>query len=134
MFRFNKAYFIWMLTLLAAEIFIGVFMHDSIIRPYGGDFLVVILIYCFVKSFTTWATKTACIAVLLFAYLIEVLQYFKLLVHLGLKNSTMAKLILGNAFSWTDMLMYTLGILFVAYAERAASAKRAKKALTAFAE
>jgi len=71
----------------------------------------VILIYCFVRTFVAWPVKATLIGVLMFAYTVEVSQYFKLLVHLGLKQSKLMNIILGNAFSWTDMLAYTLGIL-----------------------
>ena len=48
---FNKTYFLLALLLLLAEVLIALYLHDALIRPYGGDFLVVILLYCFVKSF-----------------------------------------------------------------------------------
>jgi hypothetical protein len=110
---FNKAYFLLFSGLLAAECIIGVCLHDGFIRPYGGDFLVVVLIYCFAKSFLQLPVKTAAAAVLLFAYAVEVSQHFKLVARLGLKNSLVANILLGNSFSWCDMLMYTLGILLV---------------------
>jgi len=48
---FNKTYFLLALLLLSVELFIGFFVRDAVIRPYGGDFLVVILLYCMLKSF-----------------------------------------------------------------------------------
>jgi hypothetical protein len=44
MLRFHLRYFLLSVLLLGVEIFIGAYMHDDIIRPYGSDFLVVILI------------------------------------------------------------------------------------------
>ncbi len=49
--EFNWYYFVLTILLLGLEIIIALFAHDSIIRPYIGDLLVVILLYCFVKSF-----------------------------------------------------------------------------------
>ena len=46
--KFKRSYFLWTITLIFIEIVIALFVHDGIVRPYGGDFLVVILIYCFV--------------------------------------------------------------------------------------
>jgi hypothetical protein len=116
--RFDKSYFALTMLLFATEAFIGAYLHDKLIRPFGGDLLVVILIYCFVKSFfdTPWL-KTA-IATLLFAYLVEVSQYFNLLGHLGLQRSKMATILLGHSFSWGDMLCYTLGIAVVVAIEQ----------------
>ena len=126
MLCFNKKYFALTILLLLTEVIIGVYLHDAIIRPYGGDFLVVILIYCFVKSFLKLPVIKAAVYVLLFAYAVEVSQYFKLAVHLGLKHSTVANIILGNSFSWVDMLAYTLGILLVVLVEKIVSKQTAK--------
>lgn len=113
MLGFYIRYFIATLLLFVIEFIIGADVHDAIIRPYGGDFLVVILLYCFIKSFVnTPVFKTAC-GVLLFAYIVEVSQYFHLVSLLGLQNSKTAKILLGTSFSFTDLLAYTLGILLV---------------------
>jgi Protein of unknown function (DUF2809) len=113
MFKFNSTYFVLAIVLFLVEFFIGFYMHDAIIRPFGGDFLVVILLYCFVKSFVNTRVTTTAISVLLFAYVIETLQYFHIVNVLGLQNSRIACIIIGTGFSWIDMLMYTLGILLV---------------------
>ena len=117
MFRFQKNYFLLAFILLCVEILIALFIHDSFIRPYVGDFLVVILIYCFVKSFLRIPVITAAIFVLLFAYTVEIAQYFNLATQAGLQNNRVAKIILGNSFEWKDMLAYTCGILFTLFVE-----------------
>ncbi|UOE46865.1 DUF2809 domain-containing protein [Mucilaginibacter sp. SMC90] len=113
----NKPYFILTLILFITEVFIGIYLHDKLIRPFGGDLLVVILIYCFVKTCvnTPWL-KTA-VGALFFAYMIEISQYFNLLAHLGLQNSKLAAILLGHSFSWGDMLSYTIGISIVILTE-----------------
>ncbi|MVN22821.1 ribosomal maturation YjgA family protein [Mucilaginibacter arboris] len=113
LFQFHKKYFFLALLLFVTEVLIAVYLHDAIIRPYGGDFLVVILIYCFVKSFLNTPVKATALAVLLFSYLIETLQYFHIVDILGLEKSTIARIVIGTSFSWTDLLAYTLGILLV---------------------
>jgi len=99
-----------MLLLFAIESIIGADFHDTIIRPYGGDFLVVILIYCFVKSFVDTPVVNTALGVLLFSYLIEASQYFHLVTLLGMQHSKFVKIMLGTSFSFTDLLAYTLGI------------------------
>lgn len=117
MITFNKVYFFLTAFLLFSEAFIGVYLHDALIRPYGGDFLAVILLYCFVKSFfNTRVFPTAC-CVLILSYLIEFSQYFHLVDLLGLQDSRVAVMLMGNYFSFTDMLAYTLGILLVVVVE-----------------
>jgi len=118
MFRFHKWYFGFALLLFITEILIAAYMHDAIIRPYGGDFLVVILIYCTVKSFFNTPVLPTAIGVLLFAYLIEVSQYYHLVYLLGLGNNKLACIIMGTGFSWMDMLSYTLGIGLVVLIEK----------------
>ena len=116
--RFNINYFALAILLLLVEICIGLYIHDALIRPYGGDFLVVILLYCLIRSFTdTPAFKTA-IGVLIFSYSVEISQYFHLVKLLGLQNSRIALLILGSNFTLTDILCYTLGILLIIVIEK----------------
>jgi len=112
-FYFHKGYFLLFLLLLGLEIVIAAYVHDSFIRPYGGDYLVVIFLYSLVRSFLDLSVRLAAILVLLFSYLIETLQYFHFADHLGLKASSLARILLGSYFSWTDILCYTLGIMTV---------------------
>jgi len=108
--RFQLKYFIPATILFLIEVFIALFVHDNFIRPFLGDVLVVILIYCFIKSFINSPVIITAIAVLLFAYLIELLQYFNIVTFLGLQNSDLARIVIGTSFEWTDLLAYTLGI------------------------
>jgi len=117
MFRFYRSYFLFTLLLLTAEFLIGLYVHDAFIRPYGGDFIVVILIYCFVKTFVDMPVLPAAGLVLCFSYAVEFSQYFHLVDHLGLQNSKTARLLLGTSFSVIDLLLYTLGALLVILVE-----------------
>ena len=113
MLQFNYRYFLYTIVLFIIEVLIALYVKDAIIRPYGGDFLVVILLYYFVRTF--WKSKPLPIAlgVLIFAYTVEVLQYFNIVKFLGLKGNRLAEIIIGTGFSWWDMVAYTLGILTV---------------------
>jgi len=82
--KFNWYYFVLTILLLGLEILIALFVHDGIIRPYIGDLLVVILIYCFVKSFVNTPVFMTAVSVLLFSYTVEILQYLKITNVLGL--------------------------------------------------
>ncbi|RZL45319.1 MAG: DUF2809 domain-containing protein [Pedobacter sp.] len=115
-FTFNIFYFGWFLILLVTEILIGLLLNNWI-RAYFGDFLVVIMLYALLKSFLLVQTKKALIYVLLFSYLIEILQYFHFVEVLGLQHISLAKIIIGNYFSWVDILMYSLGIIFISAIE-----------------
>jgi hypothetical protein len=111
--RFAKKYFFVAGLLFITEISIALFLHDNFIRPYVGDYLVVILIYCFFMSFVAAPIWKIAFATLLFSYLIETLQYFNLVGILGLQDSRIANIIIGNSFAWADILAYTLGVFTV---------------------
>lgn len=117
-----------MLTVLlfGIEILIAKFAHDQIIRPYIGDLLVVMLIYCFVKSFLNTAVLPAALSVLVFAYAIETLQYFNIVERLGLGNSKIARIVIGTSFEWIDLVAYTLGIGLVLFLENSIGKRKVK--------
>lgn len=110
MFKFNVNYFLIAIVLFITEALIAAFMHDNFIRPWFGDYLVVMLIYCFIRAFMAIPVMPAALFVLLLSYGIEMAQYFNVLDVLGLRNSATANLVLGNYFSWTDILAYSLGV------------------------
>jgi hypothetical protein len=108
------------LLLFGIEVLIALYLHDRIIRPYIGDLLVVILIYCCVKAVINAPVFATALGVLLFAYAVETLQYFRVVDLLGLGHSKLARVIIGSSFEWMDMLAYTLGIGLVLILERLA--------------
>lgn len=110
MFSFQFRYLLLTITLFIIEILIAAFMHDAFIRPIFGDYLVVMLIYCAIHTVVYANFRILCLTVLGIAYTIEITQYFHLIEILGLKHSRPAQWILGNGFSWGDMLAYTLGV------------------------
>ncbi len=117
MLKFNIRYFLLTLALFITEVLIGVYAHDRWIRPYGGDVLIGILIYCFIKSFFKLSVWPTTIAVLLFCYVVETLQYFHFVGMIGLAHSRVACIVLGTSFSWVDMLSYTIGMGLVVLME-----------------
>jgi len=116
--RFSQVYFLMSLVLLFIEILIGIFAHDNYIRPFGGDFLVVILLFCLVKTIFDLPTLTVASSVLLFAYLVEWSQYLKLADRLHLSRPGLARTLLGDYFSWTDMGCYTMGFVGIILVEK----------------
>ena len=121
--KFRRHYLVLASVIFIIEILIALFAHDKIVRPYIGDFLVVILIYCFLKSFIDISILKAAISVLIFSYFIEILQHFNIVGRLGLQNSRLARTIIGTSFEWVDLIAYTLGILAVLYFEKIMAGK-----------
>ena len=115
---FNARSFIIFLILFTIEVIIAIYVTQHFIRHWFGDFLIVIMLYYFLKSFLKITPLYMAIAVLIFAYFIEFLQLTKLLEILHLEHNKLANLIFGNTFSITDLIAYTLGIITVLITEK----------------
>lgn len=110
-------YLLCFIVILAVEVFIGMYVRDAFVRPYLGDALVVVLIYCFVRIFIPCGIRWLPVYVFAFACFIEVMQYFRLVDVLGLTNRV-ARIVLGSTFDLKDILSYAAGCLFILIAER----------------
>lgn len=106
-------YLIAAMAFFIIEVLIALYVHDDIIRPWGGDVLVVVLLYCFVRGVTRLNLLTAAAVVLVFSWFVEALQYLQIIRILGLEGNTVARTVIGTTFSWTDIVAYTLGIALV---------------------
>lgn len=112
-FTFRASYFILALAFFFVEVLIALYIHDDFIRPYVGDFLVVILLYCSVRTVLKVSVLSVAIGVLIFSFLIEIGQYFHFVSLIGLGNSTLARVVLGDSFATSDLLAYALGIAVI---------------------
>ena len=115
---FNKNYFIAFVILFLIEVAIATFFKAGFIRHTFGDFLVVILLYCFFKSLIKGTILFVAITTLVIAYIIEFLQLTDFLLVLGLNQNKWANLIFGNSFSVQDLVAYTLGIAITLLIEK----------------
>ena len=111
--HFNKTYFTGFVILFITEALIATFLKTGFIRHTFGDFLIVILLYCFIKSFLIIKPIHAALCVLIISFIIEFLQLGNLLEHLNLQKSTIAKIVLGSTFQISDLVAYTLGVIAV---------------------
>jgi hypothetical protein len=109
----NKTYLVISILLLVVEIAIALFVKDQFIRPIFGDYLASILLFYMIATFATFSENKIAILTLIISYTIEVLQYIHILELLHLDKIKILNIVLGNSFSWTDMLAYSLGILTV---------------------
>jgi hypothetical protein len=118
MLIFKPGFFILTVALFIIELLIALFMHDDFVRPYVGDYLVVMLIYCFARTFVNASPWKIAIGVLLFSFILEFLQYFHIVDKLGLSGNTIAKTIIGYGFEWKDLLAYTIGVATILFLDR----------------
>ncbi len=117
MIKFNAKYFSLAILLFLIETLIAIFLDDRIIRPFGGDILVIPLIYCALKAFWPLRPRPAVLLVFAFACLIEALQYLNLVDRLGLRDNRLLATVLGTTFDGKDLLAYAIGAALVLIAE-----------------
>ena len=100
-------------ALLLTEVLIALFVHDSLIRPYAGDILVVAVVYFFLRILIPEKCAGLPTAVFVFAVAVEVSQYFCLAELLGITNPVL-KVALGAVYDTKDIVCYGIGCLFLA--------------------
>ena len=109
----NLKYFISFIILLCTETCI--LFTDGFIRHTVGDYFVVILLYCFVKSFFNFPVKKTAFVILGISFCVEFLQLTGLPNIAPFASSQVSKIILGTTFVFTDLIAYSLGIATVLY-------------------
>ena len=114
-FRFSLKYFLLSLLIFIIEVVIATILKDwYFVRAFVGDILVVVLVYMLINSFFDCRNKNKLLFfVFVFAVFVEMLQYFKLAEKLGFQKGSPAYIIIGNYFSWEDILCYAIGCLSV---------------------
>lgn len=111
--KFRIAYAIVTVLLIAVEVCIALFVHDSFVRPYLGDAIVVIPVYTFVRIFFPTRFRLLPLYVFLFACCVEVSQAFHLVNLLELGNSAFFCTLLGTSFAWADIPCYAAGCVLL---------------------
>lgn len=112
---FNPYYFVAFLCLLLIESCIAIFLKDGFIRYTVGDFLAVMLLYCFFKSFIKAHNLHIAITTLIIAYCIELFQLTDMVRYGMLKEYKWIGIILGSHFSIGDLIAYSLGTVSILY-------------------
>lgn len=117
-FSISRKYLLITAIIFLIEVFIAAFVRDALIRPFVGDVLVVILVYCFLRIFLKGRTWKIALGVLLFACVIEILQYFDYVKRLGLENNRVLSMAMGRTFELTDFAAYLAGFLLIIFTEK----------------
>ncbi len=113
----KKVYFISFLVLLFIEVCIALWIKDDFIRPYLGDFLVVILIYSFLMFISNSTVVQGLLIVLLFSFAVEFFQLINIVKVLQYQPPKIVIIILGSSFSVLDLIAYVIGIIFTGVLE-----------------
>jgi hypothetical protein len=105
-------------AIFATEVLIALFVHDALIRPYGGDALAVVLVYAGLRAVTSLRVVPAILAALAIAFGVELGQYIGLLDLLGWRGNKLAAIVLGSDAEWRDVIAYTAGAIATLLVER----------------
>lgn len=92
--------------ILALEILIALYVHDTFVRPFLGDVLVVVLLYAGFRTILKTAASKVLIGVVCFAFFVEFLQFINFADTLAIADHSVGEIILGSTF---DLLAYLLG-------------------------
>ena len=92
-------------ALLGIEVVIALFVHDSFVRPYLGDVLAVVTVYCGARIIFAVKPRFLSIWVTALAFAVELLQ----LTDLSERVGSITAVILGSTFDIKDLLCYAVG-------------------------
>ncbi len=120
--RFHRGYALATLLVFAIEVLIALFVRDRFVRPYLGDTLAVIMVYLGVRATLRIGAIPAAAAAFAVAVAVEFGQYFNILDALGLRDSQIARVVLGTGFEPWDFVAYAVGALIAVGAELVAAA------------
>ena len=109
MIKYNKIYLSLFLLLFLIEILIAKYA-TGFIRHTIGDYLVVILLYTFIKSIFKISIEKVILITFSISFIIEFLQLSGLQNMYPKEYSKALKIILGTSFSIGDLVAYTLGV------------------------
>ena len=107
-------YLILSAVLFLIEFLIAVFVPSpSWLRDYGGDMLIIPLIYCLVRIFIKVLPKLMPFLMCCVGFIFEIAQYFHICDILGFEKGSVMRIIIGTSFSWMDIFCYIAGMLLI---------------------
>jgi hypothetical protein len=118
MFQFNLKYFLIFISIFIIEVIIAIYIKDNFIRPYFGDYLVIFLVYYFLLSCINADKNKIALGVLVFAFTVEIIQYFQVLSYFNLEKNRILRIVAGNTFSFEDLIIYTIAFLTIIFFNR----------------
>ena len=113
-FKFYYKSFLIAIFIFAVEVLIATELKNIFfVRAYLGDVFVVMLMYYFIKTFFDFNSTKLIVGIFIFSCLIEFAQYFHFAEFMGLKENRVMMTVLGNSFSWIDILCYFTGCMLL---------------------
>lgn len=111
-------------ALLITEVLIALFVQDRFVRPYLGDVLVVVLLYCFVRVAVPVGLRGLPLYLLVVAAVVEFGQYLDILSLIGVGANSPLRIVFGTSFAWADLVCYAAGAALCAGIDRLIQKRR----------
>lgn len=112
--NYRRIHIILTFLLLGISALIAFYSRElGSIRGYIGDVVIVMFLYSLVRTFHDIGRMYTFLGVVIFAYLIEWLQYLDILDILHIRGNTILKLALGSVFDPYDLIAYTVGWILI---------------------
>ncbi|WP_317196392.1 DUF2809 domain-containing protein [Chryseobacterium sp. RR2-3-20] len=109
--KFSIPFFVLTILLFLVEVLIATKLRDVFfVRAYLGDVIVVILLYTFVRTFLQIDREKLIVGIFIFSCLVEFAQYFNIAEKLGFQPGSLMYIVIGNSFSWIDILCLQLDV------------------------
>lgn len=109
-------FLLYFFLLLIAEILIGTFLKGGFVRAYGGDILILPLLYCLLRSIfpkdNRWTVRWLPAGLLALGICMEGLQALHIADLLGVQNRVL-RIIIGSTADLYDVLCYVLGTALI---------------------
>lgn len=113
-FKFSLTYLLLSILIFLTEVLIATKLANIFfVRAYLGDVIVVMLLYTLVKTFVKMNNEQLILGILVFSCIIEFAQYFTIAEKLGFRSGSLMYIVIGNSFSWIDILCYAAGCLLL---------------------
>lgn len=110
MTKSQRAYLAATLAAFTAIVIIALFVNDRIVRPYIGDILAAMFLYCIARIFVKKRPPVLLpLYVFLAAVCVELAQLFDVLSLFGIGNNRVLRIVLGGTFDFADIALYFVG-------------------------
>jgi len=96
---------------------IALYVRDRFVRPYLGDVLAVVLVYCGLRAVFPVRPLSAALLAFAIGAVIEIGQAVHVLDLLGVHNRVI-RVVLGGSFEWLDFLAYAAGATIALLVDR----------------
>lgn len=103
--------------LLIIEILIAVYLKNGFIRTYGGDILILPLLFSLIRIFWIKNSKGTYLylpaGLFLFGICVEIIQALNITGILGIRRGSILGIIIGSTGDVKDVLCYAVGVIFI---------------------